>query len=1266
MARVQIFLSAVTTEFRRYRDALRHDLDRPNVSVKVQEDFIATGSETLDKLDGYIRQCDGVIHLVGDMTGAMAQAPSVTMIQQRYPDFAKRLPIIAPFLQPGGPTLSYTQWEAWLALYHGKLLIIAVPREDAPRDRGYKAEQSQREAQQAHLARLATLERYPEIHFANVDRLAVDVLRSGLQEILASAGIIQEAGIGGDPFSEYLDACYESINHYLSGALALVEKADDSAHGVRLTTVDTPRAVDALFGRGLQYEPLFRALDEGEVPAAPAPPGTFDDAFAKYHGRILLLGEAGAGKTITLFHFARDAIVRRKQDRSLPLPILGFIRKWDDKQASIADWLDESNAGAGRLSQVVREGRALLLLDGLDEAPSVAQTAEGAAHDPRSRFIELIPSNNQVVVTCRIKDYREVGLRARLNGAVTLLPMDDNQIRSALAAHVQLLAAFEADSELREALRRPLLLKLFAEAYRDIATGQIEQLRNLRRGPADLRESIIRKVIEQRYRIESQRESTPPPFTLGHLYEIFGRVLVETLGGHRGHEALWSDQLGPSLERDEQRAFIDLSVKLNLLVQEDEGGPYQFVHPLIRDHFAFPFALRELGNRKYYRRPPLASSDPSNPALALGTIGDPRAVARLTDALNNPHALVRRCSATALGQIGDPRAIEPLIVALDDEETGMSAALALGRFRDTALQPLLATLSDSRSACRRGAAVALGELGIVAAAEPLVQALSDIDADVRSAAAKALGQIGHSCAVEPLIRALGDPDSSVAGDAAAALGALGDQRAVDALLEMLERSSDHAAAAHALGELGDPRCVDALIGILHDADEYVRYEVAGALGRFGQEKAVPTLSKLLDDRDQWVRDAALSSLADLGAIHALAGALRHRRHEVRFKAASVLGRCDDSAAVPPLIGALDDDHTEVRLGAARSLGTLGDRRAVQPLIARLCDRKKRVRIAAIRALGSISDPRAIGPLTNLLSNREMGFWAESALRTIGTPDALAAVAAWQGTSVEKSTRARLRALLDLAFPVVIFRIIGCAALLASGLTLLTSEEAAAAYRQHVARGTAVLALPASVAAGLALIVALGILAGFASRLTVWVGLTGLVLGIAPRTDWNLASVICLALLATLPAQSFPGPLSVDHLLQRFSWHRVLASERLARVTQNVWLLVVRISTAVVLMLPALTMPWQLEPQRPAFRTTASESVVALVLAIFLATGLGGRTVPLAVLALVHAGLIPSLAATKLSSYIQHSCLLSLFVLLILGAGDLSVRAVTLKRFWKRL
>lgn len=192
MPQIRLFLSAVSAEFRSYRDALRRDLERPNVTVKIQEDFIATGSETLDKLDEYISRCDAVIHLVGDMTGALAQAPSLQLIRNRYPDMAERLPPLKPCLEPDGPALSYTQWEAWLALYHGKTLIIAAPEPAAPRDERHPFQAEQQTQQQQHLARLASVERYPEISFANADRLTVEILRSKLHELLTRAGALHK------------------------------------------------------------------------------------------------------------------------------------------------------------------------------------------------------------------------------------------------------------------------------------------------------------------------------------------------------------------------------------------------------------------------------------------------------------------------------------------------------------------------------------------------------------------------------------------------------------------------------------------------------------------------------------------------------------------------------------------------------------------------------------------------------------------------------------------------------------------------------------------------------------------------------------------------------------------------------------------------------------------------------------------------------------------------------------------------------------------
>jgi tetratricopeptide (TPR) repeat protein len=187
---IELFLSAVTNEFRSYRDSLRELLTRPNVDVHVQEDFIPTGTETLDKLDSYIARCDAVIHIAGDMTGAWAEAATLQTLRKRYVDLGDRLSPIKLSLESGDPPLSYTQWEAYLAVYHLKSLVIAVPEPGTPRDAKYVAAADQQASQRAHLERLRALGRYPEITFGNPDQLAAKILRSSLLDLLAKGGVV--------------------------------------------------------------------------------------------------------------------------------------------------------------------------------------------------------------------------------------------------------------------------------------------------------------------------------------------------------------------------------------------------------------------------------------------------------------------------------------------------------------------------------------------------------------------------------------------------------------------------------------------------------------------------------------------------------------------------------------------------------------------------------------------------------------------------------------------------------------------------------------------------------------------------------------------------------------------------------------------------------------------------------------------------------------------------------------------------------------------
>jgi hypothetical protein len=77
------FLSTVSAEFRNYREVLRHNLNLPDVTIQIQEDFIAGGVPTLDKLDLCIRQCDWSVQLVGDGCGSQAKPRSFAYLNKR-------------------------------------------------------------------------------------------------------------------------------------------------------------------------------------------------------------------------------------------------------------------------------------------------------------------------------------------------------------------------------------------------------------------------------------------------------------------------------------------------------------------------------------------------------------------------------------------------------------------------------------------------------------------------------------------------------------------------------------------------------------------------------------------------------------------------------------------------------------------------------------------------------------------------------------------------------------------------------------------------------------------------------------------------------------------------------------------------------------------------------------------------------------------------------------------------------------------------------
>src|SRR5579859_3444379 len=146
---MRVFLSCVSTEFRSYRLKLANQLGalrgRP-CEVKVQEDFQQGGHTLLDRLADYVRDCDLVIHLVGEASGAQP-TPEHERTLLRHLGDADTIPL---------PACSYTQWEYHLARRFEKRTLVYLAKPEALLDCGMPIRQSEQSAQlqQTHRERL--------------------------------------------------------------------------------------------------------------------------------------------------------------------------------------------------------------------------------------------------------------------------------------------------------------------------------------------------------------------------------------------------------------------------------------------------------------------------------------------------------------------------------------------------------------------------------------------------------------------------------------------------------------------------------------------------------------------------------------------------------------------------------------------------------------------------------------------------------------------------------------------------------------------------------------------------------------------------------------------------------------------------------------------------------------------------------------------------------------------------------------------------------
>jgi HEAT repeat protein len=689
-------------------------------------------------------------------------------------------------------------------------------------------------------------------HISIINNEWVDYFRDKVQAVQRLTEILNDRRLQNepgdqpeDPFRPYLEAALQSIvtglQQRIIRQIDLRSKATPDA--VNVPERKAPAKQMDIFQLAMSGVKMGGDV-EPEKAEAKTDFETFAGAFEYYHHRVLLMGEPGAGKTITLMAYAREAYAARLEDPTRPLPLFGLIPTWNpETQPPLAEWLAETyGLDKAAVQHEVEQGRALLLLDGLDELGREREIRDKdenviERYDPRLRFIKALPSNNQILMTSRIEDYNDVverGEKAALDGAITLQPLTEKQMAAYLADQPELWQLIQSDTQLREITTTPLLMSLFAFAYQDMSAEERRQLTELQNA-LDLRDRIFLGYIEKRYEHERRKINADLPFSYETMLDLLGKLAIRNAASTAAEANVLNlhDLESLFLRGSRLSDFIALTTRLHILIPTGSNS-FRFVHLLLRNGLVYRQSLPALKD--------LIADVRSWACFALEELGDERVVEPLIAALNDEDRSVRWGASEVLGKIGDMRAVEPLIAALKDKDVAVrcSAAEALGKIGDMrAIEPLIAAMNDEIGAVRASAAEALEKFGNTAV-ESLISGLQSEDSFVRWRIVDVLGKIGDIRAVEPLITVLNDKSSLVRTIVAEVLGKLGDARAVEPLITALhnEDFSVRMRASELLGKIGDARAVEPLMAALKDSDADVQWRAARVLEQIGTLEAL--------------------------------------------------------------------------------------------------------------------------------------------------------------------------------------------------------------------------------------------------------------------------------------------------------------------------------------------------------------------------------------------------------------------------------------------
>lgn len=248
----------------------------------------------------------------------------------------------------------------------------------------------------------------------------------------------------------------------------------------------------------------FEASPTDPRPLLPANTGAAEFFNQMGDGRtLLILGEPGAGKTVTLLKLAQNLIACTEQGLSHLVPVVLNLSSWGNKAQSLENWLIEELYTKYQVSKIlgktlIAEQQMLLLLDGLDEVRA----------DRRDDCVQTINQfmqehgQTEMVVCSRIADYEALSNRLHLLGSIFIRALTPEQVNLYLDRMGEKLQAIKTvlqeDPVLQELAKSPLTLNVMTLAYQGKSVDELRQTDSI----DDRRRSLFNTYIQRMFKQE--------------------------------------------------------------------------------------------------------------------------------------------------------------------------------------------------------------------------------------------------------------------------------------------------------------------------------------------------------------------------------------------------------------------------------------------------------------------------------------------------------------------------------------------------------------------------------------------------------------------------------------------------------------------------------------------------------------------------------------------------------------------------------------------